>query len=123
MVVGLGTAVLVAVAAALAVRAAPAVLAAAAGLVQVFLIVAGVAVGAGAAGLVGLLIWRWRRWEAARAVGQLHGAAVPPLHGESRAAQPVPPPRPATGQHVHHHWHGVRAAGIAAVIGWRRRDG
>jgi hypothetical protein len=96
---------------------------AAADLVQVFLIVAGVAVGAGAAGLVGLLIWRWRRPEAARAVGQLRRAAVPPLHGEARAPQPLPPPWPAIEQHVHHHWHGVSAAEIAAIIGRRRRDG
>ncbi len=119
-VVGPGTPVLVVVAAVRAARPAPAVLAA--GLVRVLLIVAGVVVGAGAAGLVGLLIWRWRRPEAARAVGQLHGAAVPPLHGEAWAAQPLPQPRPVIEQHVHH-WRGVSAAGIAAITGRRRQDG
>lgn len=110
---------LVVVAAARAVKAAPAVRAA--GLVRVFLMVAGVAVGAGAAGLVGLLIWRWHRWQAARAVGQLHGAAVPPLHGAARAAK-LPPPAAAIGQHLHHHGRGVSAAGLAAITGRRRQD-
>jgi hypothetical protein len=103
----------------------PAVTAAAATLLHVLLIVAGVAVGAGAAGVVGLLTWRWRRsrLDVARAVGQRHGAVVPPLHGEARAAQPLRQPPPAIEQHVHHHWHGVSAAGIAAIIGRRRQDG
>jgi hypothetical protein len=114
-VVDTGTAVFVVVA------AAPAVLAA--GLVHVLLMVAGVAVGAGAAGLVGLLIWRWRRWQAARAAGQLHGAAVPPLHGEARAAQPPTQPAPAIERHMHHHWHGVSAAEIAAITGRCGQDG
>jgi hypothetical protein len=116
----LGTALLVLFVAALVVKAAAAVLGAAAELLHVFLIVAGVVVGTGAAGLVGLLIWRWRRSEAARAAGQLHGAAVPPLHGEARAAQPLPQPRPAIEQHVHHHWHGVSAKDVAAIL--RRQD-
>src|SRR5438874_463161 len=42
-------------------------------LLQVFLIVAGVIVGVGAAGLVGLLTWRWRRTQADAA------RAMPPL--------------------------------------------
>jgi hypothetical protein len=86
--VGLGTAVLAVVAAVRAVKAAGGPRRA--GPAHVLLIMGGVAVGAGAADLVSLLIWRWRRWQAAGAVGQLHGAAVPPLHGEARAAQPLP---------------------------------
>ncbi len=113
---GLGVAVLVG--AALAVKAAPAVLAAAAGLVRVVLIVAGVIVGVGAAGLVGPLTWRWRRSRlaAARAVPPVRGV-VYPLHGAARAAQPLPqerrtPELPGGSQRelpgeLHLHLHGV----------------
>jgi hypothetical protein len=58
---GLGTAVLVVIGAALAVKLAGPVLDAAAELLHVLLIAAGVIVGVGAANLVGLLAWRWRR--------------------------------------------------------------
>jgi hypothetical protein len=59
-------------------------------LLHVFLIVAGVIVGVGAASLVGLLARRWRRWhqDAAR--------AMPPLPSKvARAAQPLPKAQPA----------------------------
>jgi hypothetical protein len=70
--------VLVVLSAVVVVRIAGPVLAAVAELLHVFLIVAGVIVAVGAASLVGLLAWRWRRWhpDAAR--------AMPPL--PSRAA-------------------------------------
>jgi hypothetical protein len=113
------------VGAALAVKAAPAVLGAVAGLVQVLLIAAAVIVGVGAAGLVGLAAWRWCRTPlgAARARPELHGAMLP-LHGEARAAQPLPAPQrsaaalppPAGAQEVHLHLHGVPAEDIAAIF-------
>ena len=71
-----------------AVKLAGPVLAAVAELARVILIVAGVIVGVGAAGPVGLLTWRWRRSRGPRQP-PLHGAASP-LHGEARAAQPLP---------------------------------
>ena len=57
-------------AATLVVKLAGPVLAAVAELLHVLLLVAGVIVGVGAASLVGLLAWRWRRWhpDAARAM-------------------------------------------------------
>jgi hypothetical protein len=114
--------------AALAVKLAGPVLAAVGEVVYVLVIVVAVTTGVGAISLVGLLIWRWRRthMDAARARPPLHGAVVPPLHGEARAAQPLPAPRPAIEQHVHHHWHGVSAKDVAASCDartshdWRR---
>jgi hypothetical protein len=90
-------------------------------LLHVFLIVAGVIVGVGAASLVGLLAWRWRRWhpDAAR--------AMPPLPRKmARAAQPLPKAQPAhvlpaenqrelPGE-LHLHLHGVSAEDVAAII-------
>ena len=114
---GLGAALLVIAGAALFINAALVVLGAAAELLHVFLIVAGVVVGAGAAGVVGLLTWRWRtRLTAARAGHALQGT-VPPLPGVTRAAQPLPKPRPAIDRPaVHLHLHGVNAEDVAAII-------
>jgi hypothetical protein len=115
----LGAALLVILGAALFVNAAPVVLGAAAELLHVFLIVAGVVVGTGAAGVVGLLTWRWRRKRltAARAGHALQGA-VHPLPAVARAAQPLPEPRPAIERapEVHLHLHGVSAEDVAAII-------
>ena len=92
------------------------VLGAAAELLHVFLIVAGVAVGAGAAGVVGLLTWRWRtRLTAARAGHALQGT-VPPLPGVTRAAQPLPKPRAAIERAPEVNLHGVSAEDVAAII-------
>jgi hypothetical protein len=116
---GLGAALLVILGAALFVNAAPVVLGAAAELLHVLLIVAGVVVGAGAACLVGLLAWRWRRTRltAARAEHALQGA-MHPLPRVTRAAQPLPKPRPAIEQpaEVHLHLHGISAEEAAAII-------
>jgi hypothetical protein len=81
---GLGQVVVILLAVALL---GPAVAAAVAELVHVLLIVAGVIVGVGAAGLVGLLAWQLRRTrvDAAR--------AMPPRTLVARAAQPLPEPR------------------------------
>ncbi len=84
------------------------------------LIVVAVTARAGASfGLAGLLIWRWRRThkDAARARPPLRGALCP-LHGVTRAAQPLPGPRAAIErpQETHLHPHGVSAEGIAAII-------
>jgi len=104
--------------AALAVNLAGPVVAAAAELLHIVLIVAGVIVGVGAVSLGGLLAWRWRhsqsdaaRSDAARAI------ALPPR--VVRAAQAAPQRRAieAAGQvHIHHHWHGVTAEQIAAIL-------
>jgi hypothetical protein len=123
---GGGTIVLVVLAAALAVKLAGPVLGALAELLHVFLIVAGVIVGVGAASLVGLLAWRWRRWhqDAAR--------AMPPLPSKvARAAQPLPKAQPARvlpaerqrelPTEVHFHLHGVSAEDVAAIIARRDR--
>jgi hypothetical protein len=118
---GAGTAVLVGLAAALAVKLAGPVLGALAELLHVFLIVAGVVVGVGAAGLVGLLTWRWRRTQADAA------RAMPPLPSKvARAAQPLPQARPARvlpaerqrelPAELHLHLHGLSAEDIADAI-------
>ena len=107
------------------VRIAVPVLDAVAELLQVFLIVAGVIVGVGAAGLVGLLTWRWRRTQADAA------RAMPPLPTKmARAAQPLPKAWPVHAlpaefprelpAEVHFHLHGVSAEEIAAIL--RRQD-
>ncbi len=68
---------------------------------------------------MGLLIWRWRRThkDAARARPPLHGALYP-LQGVTRAAQPLPQPRPAIDRapDIHLHLHGVSADDVAAII-------
>ena len=102
----------------------PAVAAAVAELIHVLLIVAGVTVGVGAAGLVSLLAWQlWRtRVDAAR--------AMPPRTLVTRAAQPLPQAQragelPAASQReppggLHLHFHGGSAEDIAAIL--NRRD-
>jgi hypothetical protein len=113
---GLGTAVLVILGAALAVKLAGPVVAVVSQLVYVFMIVVAVAAVAGAAGAAGVFIWRRRtRPKAARTV------LLPP---QVRAAQTFPAPQrraiEARGQvHIHHHWHGVTAEDVAAIL----RDG
>jgi len=90
-------------------------------LVHVLLIMAGVAVGAGAAGLAGLLAWRLRRTrvDAAR--------TMPPLPSKMvRAARPLPQARragelPAAAQReppggLHLHFHGVSAEDVVAIL-------
>jgi hypothetical protein len=116
---GLGTAVLVVLAAAAVVKLAGPVVAAVGELVHLALIVAGVIVGVGAIGLVGVLTWRWRRprLDAAR--------ARPPLARKLvRAAQPLPGPRPAIErpQEVHLHLHGVSAEDVAAIVERHRQN-
>jgi hypothetical protein len=113
------------VSAVVVVRIAVPVLDAVAELLQVFLIVAGVIVGVGAASLVGLLTWRWRRTQADAA------RAMPPLPTKmARAAQPLPKAWPVHAlpaefprelpAEVHFHLHGVSAEEIAAIL--RRQD-
>jgi hypothetical protein len=89
------------------------VVAAVSELVYVLTIVVAVSAGAGAAGAVGMLIWRRRtRPNAARTVL---------LPKQVWAAQAFPAPQrraiEAPGQvHIHHHWHGVTAEEVAAII-------
>lgn len=94
-------------------------------LVHVLLIAAAVIMPVGAAGLVGLLMWRWRRTQADAA------RAMPPLPTKmARAAQPLPKAWPVHAlpaefprelpAEVHFHLHGVSAEEIAAIL--RRQD-
>jgi hypothetical protein len=68
---------------------------------------------------VGLLIWRWRRThkDAARARPPFR-AALYPLQGVTRAAQPLAAPRPAIERapDIHLHLHGVSAEDVAGII-------
>jgi hypothetical protein len=121
---GLGTVVLVIVAAALL---GPAVAAAVAELVHIVLIIAAAVAALGAAGLAGLLAFRVRRRleDAARA-GPPNLGAVSPLHRTARAAPPLlraqrPPVLPIeSGREVpggfHLHFHGVNAEDVAALL-------
>ena len=109
----------VVLAAALAVKLAGPVLTAASEFLQMVLIAAGISVGVGAAGVVGLLTWRWRRHrrtDAARATLP-HPGAVAPLHGVARAAPPLPKPPPAFERppEVHLRLHKITAEDLAAI--------
>jgi hypothetical protein len=99
-------------------------------LVHVLLIMAGVVVGAGAAGLVGLLAWRLRRTRVGAA------RTMPPLPSKmARAAQPFPLPQarraaelPTAPQReppggLHLHFHGLDAAQVAAIIARQQEGG
>jgi hypothetical protein len=98
------------------------VVAAVAQIVYVLAIVIAILTGVGVAVLLGFLAWRWRhpRPYAAR--------AVPAPIQSPRAARPLSPPRraalpPPAGQvHIHHHWHGVSAEEVAAIIEQSRHE-
>jgi hypothetical protein len=111
---GLGTAVLVLVAAALAVRVAGPVLSAAAGLVHILLIAAAVILGLAGAGVVALIALRLRRMrpDMTRVVHRITPA--PPRAAAGRTAPQAIGPAPEV--HVHHHWHGVSAEDVAAIL-------
>ena len=98
----------------------PAPVAAVAELVHVLLIVAGVIVGVGAAGLAGLLAWQLRRTrvDAARAMPPrtLVARAAPPLPQARRAAGLPAAPQRETPGGLHLHFHGLDAAQVAAII-------
>jgi hypothetical protein len=115
---GIGDLLLVILAAVVVVRVAVPVLAAVAELVHMLLIVAAVIVGAGAAGLVGLLVWRLRRTRMGAA------RTMPPLPSKvARAAQPLPQARPAIERPaVHLHFHGIAPEDVAAILA-RHQDG
>jgi hypothetical protein len=99
---GLGTAVLMVVGAALAVKLAGPVAAAVAELLHELLITV-VLLGLGAAGLAGLLAWRWRRYrpDAAR-------ATYPPKSVRAAAGK--------RRQQIHVRLRGVSAGDIAAIL-------
>jgi hypothetical protein len=110
---GLGTALLVLFGAAVAVKLAGPVVATVSEIVYVLMIVVAVLAGVGAAGVVGVVLWRWRhpRPDAARA------AALPPR--VARGAPPPPEPqRPAIEQpaELHLHLHGVSAEDVAEIL-------
>ena len=103
--------------AALAVKLAGPVLDAVGELVHVFLIVAAGILGVGAASLVGLLTWRWRRPrpDAARAMPPtLMARAAQPLPEPQRSAAALPPPEGP--REIHLHLHGVTAEDVAEIL-------
>jgi hypothetical protein len=105
---GLGTTVLVIVAAALAVKYAAPVAAAAISLVNVVLIAVAVVAGIGVITAAGVLVYRRR-----------HPRELPPVQVQATVLpkpHPLPPARQAIEQHVHHHWHGVTAEQVAAIL-------
>jgi hypothetical protein len=71
-------------------------------LVHLLLVVAGILLAVAAGGLVAYVLY-WRR----------HPRPVP--QWEVTARQLPPQPR-AIEQHVHHHWHGVTAEQVAAIL-------
>ncbi len=83
-------------------------------LLRFALIVAGVILGLGAAGLVALIAYRVRRDASSRTI---RARVVPPIP-PARPAQPLPPARPAIERppEVHLHLHGVSAADVAAIL-------
>jgi hypothetical protein len=107
---GGGTIVLVVLATVFAAAVARPVVHAAVMVVHMVLILAVVILGLCFGGLVSLLIWRWRRPDAARVMSP-HSILV-------RAAQLLPPERPAIERppDIHLHLHGVTAEDIAAII-------
>ncbi len=97
-----------------------------AGLAYVLVIVVTVTAGVVAAGLVDLLMWRWRRSRKDAAALCFAPGALSPLHGVERAARPLPEPRPAIERapEVYLHVHGVSAEDVAAIGGSQQeRDG
>jgi hypothetical protein len=112
---GLGTAALVLVGAALAVKLAGPVAAATGEFVHVLLVVAAILAGVAAVALMGFIVYRLRR----RKVHPVSLArTLPPL--QVRATRPLPAQPWAIehgGQvHIHHHWHGVSAEDVAAIL-------
>ncbi len=112
---GLGTAVLVIVGAALAVKYAAPVAAAAISLASIVLWAVAIVAGLAAVGLVAFAIYRWR-----------HPRRELPLRAQATVIRAQPrklpeEPQRAIEQHIHHHWHGVSAEDIAAILA-RRRD-
>jgi uncharacterized membrane protein YebE (DUF533 family) len=98
-----------------AVAIAGAVLAAVGELVHILLIVVAVIGGLAAVGLVAFIAYRIRHRDtnADRAMHRITPA-------EPRPAKALPEPRPAIEPaaevHIHHHWHGVDAEDVAAII-------
>jgi hypothetical protein len=113
---GLGTAVLALVGAALAVKVLPVVLDAVAELVRLVLIVVAVLAGVAAAGGVAYIALRVRHraTEPARRVYRAAPVAPPRVRALPEPRPAIEAPRPEV--HVHHHWHGVDAADVAAII-------
>jgi uncharacterized membrane protein YebE (DUF533 family) len=101
---------------AVVVSAAGPVVAAVGELVHILLIAVAVTGGLAAVGLVAFTAYRVRR---RRSLPTAARVLQPP--GQARAAQPLPAPQrpaiePAPAVHIHHHWHGVDAEDVAAVL-------
>jgi hypothetical protein len=95
----------------------PAIAAAVAELVHLVLIVVAVLAGLAAVGVVALAAYRVHRW---RAGGTLQRSLPAPPWRPAVQAPREPPP--AIEQHVHHHWHDVSAAEVAAIIRAQQED-
>jgi hypothetical protein len=111
---GLGTAVLVIVMAAVAVKLAAPVAAAVISFVTVLLWTVGIVAAVAVAGGAAYAIYRWR-----------HPRRELPLQARATIIRPqsraLPGPQPpAIENHVRHHWHGVSAEEVAAII--RRQE-
>jgi hypothetical protein len=113
---GLGTAILVIVGAALAVRLAAPVAVAIASLITVLLWTVGIVAVVAVAAVAAYGVYRWR-----------HSRRELPLRAQATVIRPqgrqLPPTPRAIEQHVHHHWYGVSAEDVAAIIERRRQDG
>jgi hypothetical protein len=75
-------------------------------LVHLLLVVAGILLAVAAGGLVAYVLYRRR-----------HPRPVPQREVTARQqARQLPPQPRAIEQHVHHHWHGVTAEQVAAIL-------
>jgi hypothetical protein len=93
-------------------------------LVRIVLIVAGTLAALAVAGVVAFAAVRVHRWRTSAPA-----RASLPAPPSWRAIQTPPAPRPlpasrppAIEQHVHHHWHGVSAEDVAAIIARQQED-
>ena len=92
------------------------VAAAAAELLHLLVIVLVVLVAVAGAGLAGFIAYRVRRGrpETPRVVHRITAAPPPAVQARTEPRKAIEAPRPEV--HVHHHWHGVDAADVAAII-------
>jgi hypothetical protein len=112
---GLWAAVLVILGAALYVKIAPVVLDAAAGLLHLVLTAVAVLLGVAAVGLVGFTVYRVRRRRSLPVAARVLPPPVQPRAAQS-LLEPQPAIEPAPEVHIHHHWHGVDAEQVTAII-------
>ena len=93
------------------------VMAAVAELIHILLIAVAVIAGLAAAGVVALAAFHVHRWRAGGTVQR----PLPALPRRPPVQAPREPPS-AIEQHVHHHWHDLSAAEVAAIIRAQQED-